>query len=868
MARRQERSPEYSAAGLLTTFAESYADGEVRALAQEPVQNAKDARYRDDMVHVEYRLLRRMDSDGTSIFHLTVTDRGTTGLCGETNPNRSDLKNASEDVLQELKWFHFERFFDSNKNSQQSGSRGWGKSIFLHCSKFPSKERSAMMLYDTLLQNKEYRLGHFTILDDEMRVLSRPLLNDVARQVVSAQIYVARNGKIKLPLDLKPLSEPGTRIVVPYLSKTSIEALRNGSLASWLQYLWWRQIADGRLTITLVDEEAGTSQTIVEPEWWQGEIWSSDATAPGGIHKLYKGCHIQMLENEELGSNCTVKRLALLYDANLRYQSVPDIGPDYSGIQIFRAGQCIETYRDFDLLPSKERLGIRAFVEFNENTDRRLREKEKAQHDGFRKSGIVKNPILPYLKDKVHKFADSIGLIKSQSLDDERSNEKFRRTSQFVFDKLLSKAMGDVPIENNGDTVAGETDKPWDVDVLLTYPNPKTSRVNWGEYIKNLRFVVNSRPEILRRNTRYALEWKAPGEKYVELWSRSPLKGIIDYGIQNRILIRDQVEEHHIICPEPGTYRIRAAVYEGRQLVAKKARRIHVEIDPPERQEKPYAVSISIENETAPGELRIENGDILRLQINGRNRTHDDVSGHLLLRMREGTILVSDKPFTMPGKPLGGDERRHKLHSLRLHVVRGEPGEAVQDNEFLTLALEPGRRVMQAYLLDGRNEMAHGSRTLHFESEPAQTQGGMPFEPFQVLSGTPPMWELRMEESKLRFAPDYPLFTALLQNSTPESFDGHNPFELEINVNGLLQWALEPLLEDKADPTRLESLRDAKPDLVDDDAWDWYMDCLSELETEMETYRLGQPVSPIDFALNWRKTVAAIHPILIPQENN
>lgn len=125
-----------------------------------------------------------------------------------------------------------------------------------------------------------------------------------------------------------------------------------------------------------------------------------------------------------------------------------------------------------------------------------------------------------------------------------------------------------------------------------------------------------------------------------------------------------------------------------------------------------------------------------------------------------------------------------------------------------------------------------------------------------------------MEESKLRFAPDYPLFTALLQNSTPESFDGHNPFELEINVNGLLQWALEPLLEDKADPTRLESLRDAKPDLVDDDAWDWYMDCLSELETEMETYRLGQPVSPIDFALNWRKTVAAIHPILIPQENN
>ena len=265
-------------------------------------------------------------------------------------------------------------------------------------------------------------------------------------------------------------------------------------------------------------------------------------------------------------------------------------------------------------------------------------------------------------------------------------------------------------------------------------------------------------------------------------------------------------------------------------------------------------MSISVENETSPGELRIENGDILRLQINGRNRTHEDLSGTLLLRMKEGTLLVSDHPFNMPGKPLGGDERRHRLHGMRLRVVRGEPGLSGRENGMLTLPLEPGRRVMQAYLLDEKGELAYGSRTLHFESEPAQTQGGMPFEPFQVRSGTPPMWELRMEESKLHFAADYPLHTALLQSSTHDSSDGHNPFELEINVNGLLQWALEPLLEDEADPTRVESLREAKPELVDDEAWDWYMDCLSELAAEMTNSRHGQSISPIDFALKWRKT--------------
>ena len=577
MSRAEERSPEYSAKGLLKTFADSYSDGEIRALAQEPVQNAKDARFRDEMVQVEYRLLRRMANDGRSVFHLTVMDRGTTGLCGETNPNRSDLKNASESVLQELKWFHFERFFDSNKNSQQSGSRGWGKSIFLHSSQFPSQERGAMMLYDTLLRDKEYRLGHFTILEDEMRVLSRPMLNDAARQAVSAQIYVARNGKINLPLGLEPLSEPGTRIIVPYLSEFAVRSLRDGSLASWLQYLWWRQIADGRLTITLVDEEAGGKpQTIVEPEWCG--LWAGDATSPGDIHRLYQGCYTQILRDKPLGKGCAVKRLALLYDANLREQTKQDNRPEYAGVQLFRAGQCIETYWDFDLIPSKEKAGIRAFVEFDEETERLLRDKEKAQHDGFRRSGVVKNPIIWFLRKRVHEFADGIGLIKNRDADDGESNERFLRTSQFVFDRLLSKALGDIPIENTGDTVADETDKPWDIDVLLNYPKPNTSRVDWGERITNIRFAVNSTPKTIRRNTRYTLEWQAPGEKYVELLSKSVMIGA-EYGLGYRVLSQHGVNDNHIICPEPGIYRIRAAVYEGKRLVAKKARRIHVEMD-------------------------------------------------------------------------------------------------------------------------------------------------------------------------------------------------------------------------------------------------------------------------------------------------
>ena len=761
-----------------------------------------------------------------------------------------------------MKWYHFERFFDSNKSSDAIGSRGWGKSIFLHCSDVPSQRRSAMIIYDTLLRDGEYRLSDITILDDNPGVRSSPLLDDVAQQAVSAQTYVTPDGNIKLPLALEPLSEPGTRVVVPYLSQPSIMALRDGSLACWLEYLWWRPIADGRLKITIVDKEQDTCQTIAEPEWWGGEIWSSEATALGEIHRLYQGCHIQILENVQLERDCTVRRLALFYDAKLRDQPIQDDGPDYYGIQMFRAGQSIETYWPSDLIPPKEKTGIRAFVEFDEITDRQLRRQEKAQHDGLYKRGIVKNPILPYLKEKLHEFAYGIGFIKSRDTNDEAPSEEERRTSQFVFDRLLSNAIGDVPDENLDNVAGGETEKPWEIDVLLSYPNPKTSRVDWGERISNIRFVVNSCPETLRRNTCYTLEWQAPGEKYVELWSKTPLKGVVHYGLGYQVLTQHEVQESHIVCPEPGVYRIRAAVYEGTRLVAKKARRVHLEMDPPERQENPYAVSISVENETTPGELRIESGDILSLQLNGRNRTHDGVYGLLHLRMKEGTILASNVRFTMPGKPLGDDDRRHMLHRMRIRLVRDELGEIPPENDIITVTLEPGRRVIQAYLLDDNDTLAFSTHTLYFESEPSRKTGGYPFELGKRENSSPPMWELKMEETKLYFAADYPLYTELPQKSASDSFKGHNAFMLEIMINGLLEWALEPLLEDDSDPTNLEVLLDSKDDLVDDAAWDSYMGRLSELATYMRQVKQGESISPIEFALKWRHTVAAVYQVL------
>ena len=586
MARKGYRAPGWSASGYLKIFEGSYGDGEIRTLAQEPVQNAKDARRGDEVVQVEYRLIPRMDNHGNRVYLLTVTDTGTTGLCGSTNPSERETASANDEERQQLKWYHFERLFDSNKNQLQSGSRGWGKTVFLKCSCIPNKRHSAMMAYDTLLEDGEYRFSDMTIWDDDFGVREQPLLNDEAREAVSAAAYTTSDENVKVSLSVDPLTDAGTRIIVPYVSESVVEAMRNGSLEGWLQYLWWWPIANDRLTITIVDEERVTKQVIREPKWWDGDIWSSDATEPGMIHRLHEGCHILICEDEALGKACKVKRLALLYDASMSQEAKPGSGPDYGGVQLLRAGQSIETFWDFDLIPPKHKAGFRAFVEFDVKTEAKLRERENTQHDRFRRSGIVKNQILPYLKDKAHDFATEIGLIEQGDRNDGVTSERFRRASQFVFARLLSKPLGDIPIESAGDTAAGGSERPWDVDILLSYPNPKTSRVNWGERISGIRFVVNSHPESLRRNTRCAIEWQAPGSKYEPLLTK-PFKIGPEYGLGQRILTRrEAVGRHEIVCPKAGVYRIRAAVYEGKKLVAKKARRIHVEMDPPVRQEK------------------------------------------------------------------------------------------------------------------------------------------------------------------------------------------------------------------------------------------------------------------------------------------
>ena len=224
---------------------DGYGMGPLRALAQEPVQNSKDAKCQSQ-VRVEYQLHKRSLGDGKECFLLTVTDRGTTGLQGAIL-SKEDRENRGLDLGTGENWAAFEgQGFTRKDQSDSLGSRGQGKSAFLYHSRPISSDGNPvdryLMLYDTLLTNGEYRFGVRYATPADM-VKEPPLLDDAARETLSSA-YHTGDGTV-VPLRLKPLEEPGTRVIVPFLSEEALLAVRNRELHHWLQRCWWRAIQIG-----------------------------------------------------------------------------------------------------------------------------------------------------------------------------------------------------------------------------------------------------------------------------------------------------------------------------------------------------------------------------------------------------------------------------------------------------------------------------------------------------------------------------------------------------------------------------------------------------------------------------------------------
>ncbi|MDE2777810.1 MAG: hypothetical protein OXI77_17935 [Chloroflexota bacterium] len=857
----------------VTNIIDGYKMGSMRALAQEPVQNALDAvREGCSTVEVEYRLLRRRDDDGKPCFLLTVSDKGTTGLRGDMVSNK-ELEARNYQLKPEENWAAFEAQGYTKENEDALGSRGQGKAAFLYHSHVPPGETRRMaMLYDTLLECGEYRLG-MRYARPVDQILSPPLLNAEAQAALQRDFFLL--GDLNVPLRLKPLCEVGTRVIIPFVAEEDALEFRPGSeLERWLQRSWWRAIQIGKLRIRVVDEDQQSETEIGVPKWWRDLPRENSPTPEGRWHDLPDGCRACVWGDLAFGNDYKFRRLVMLHSDSLTEDEIVRDHPEYSGIQVMRGLQWIETRgarQDFgDYIPPDKRPGFRGYVEFDKRTNSKLRAAENSQHDGFDARGS-KGEIVRELRAQLdactRKFSAEMGWETAPSITTQQVSQREKATLTRFVETFLNQNGRKL---GQASTKGGQegTRLLWDCNLDLDYPDPKSTRVDWGQSIRHVNVEVGFEPgEDLVGSADVILEWVDESGKAQELcrredavskqWGKDRVQNRFELG-DWQILRGKARQEQQIECSVPGECKLRAVVLYRAGRVKSASRTVYVQSEPPPPPEKnPVTLSISAVNISADDKKRIDHGEVLQLQINTKNRSVEDVNYCFTASFNaEDHAIARRQPITLEGTPAGELPIRQVILSEKRRLFDPEQNVPLPLDGVPTLNMpeSSGKYTISADLHDENDDVvAHASCPVYFQRDPGNARNNLPFEIEQQDQKA--MWLMNEDLDLLTYSGDYPLYKQMKEvQSQRSALQGRLAFIAEISANGLLEWALKP--KETGDDSHYDQLYDESRS---HDLWDALNRGLENLSRTAE--------SPIQFAQTWRETVAVMLDIFA-RENN
>ena len=822
---------------------DSYLMGPLRALAQEPVQNALDEKSAPQ-VRVEYRLHSRSTPDGIPYYLLTVTDSGTGGLKGLVlAPGQLDERGYQ--LNDGENWAAFEGQGFTEKSGGDLGTRGQGKSAFLYHSN-PSailkdgRERN-LILYDTFLADGEYRFG-MRYAQPADKIMSPPYYGDDAQLTVMTE-HPVEPGLI-VSLDLEPLTETGTRIIIPFVTQDAIAAIHNHELHSWLQRCWWRPIQTGRLEITVTDEHAHT-ELIHPPPWWENQSSTTTSTAT------------REYEDLPVGDNLSIKRVVVHYDPDLQPDEIPGYPPQYAGVQLLRGQQWIQTInvRDYDSVPAERRAGLRAFAEFDRKLEEKLKDSEKPQHESF----DGRYQYVPQIRQKIHQAIDDFAEL--QGWGKPAKTEQVSKQDQEHAADFLSTFVNPPKQTHSQKSAQAKLDTPlsynWRCDLSAQFPDPDSNRADWGQTINNVAATVTVEPTPANRWAKLSFELISHGSqtrtviqtKDIEVSDGSNIEQFGAFQI-----VQGHPHDRHLPCPEPGVYTLRVNLTHAGQRVDSASKRIYVQTDPPDPPEKqPYAVSIKVQNISNPQDKRTNSGDEILVHITAKNRTVSPATLELTASL-EDLLLCDKRVLNVPGTPAGdtpqvvtGTEDRLFLYNVTPPTT---PGRAVR--------LDPGKYTVRADLtIQGQYDpVAHASHAIFFEVSPAGQNPDLPFE-LQAIEdeGSHPMWDLRHtppDQWTLLYHARNPIYKELPeQPKTANKVAGRRSFITEVCAWGLLEWALYPL--QTSDASKIDLLKQNATNGAGDPLRDQYLEKLERLELD---YQQKGSNHPSEYDRLKRQTVA------------
>lgn len=357
-----------------------------------------------------------------------VEDHGTTGLTGD-NISQKDIKQ----MMAERKYLpakerlaRFSSMFNSGGNTTGSGLYGAGKSVYAVASE------EYTYYFDSLRDDCKYIAN----VNNCGQIMETALEGDAAKEFILEKTGLSDKKSV------------GTRIIIVSPKQELVEAIKDGSLVSFIQESWWRIIE--RLTddsaITVNGRPVSTPSSIKKaPHTY--ELPSPDFVSPG--HRV-KHFGLYVFKDDS----------------------------SWHGISYYRKGMKIGEI-DIKDVPKPVEGKYWGFIEVDELWEEELAEIEDKVHFGVSKGKkittqyqILKN----YCNNKFKSCMVDWGYIKDKESEDKKLKDELKGIAeelQDLFEKLKFEDLGKGPQKPTFDV-------RWQ---NIHYPEAETVRVTAGDTI-------------------------------------------------------------------------------------------------------------------------------------------------------------------------------------------------------------------------------------------------------------------------------------------------------------------------------------------------------------------------------------------------
>lgn len=781
--RTARRAADNNVVDVINTI-EAYGCGPIRALAQDPPQNSLDARRnKGKVVHVIYSLIERSTPDGEKMKILTITDSGTTGLDGPILSN-ADLTEREHrlgtlEIGQDENWAAFEANRYTKTGQEKLGSRGQGKYAYLYHSRHPVSQGGAdqmIILYDTLTTNesntKEYRLG-VRYHNPATKVIEPPFLGKEAEGIISTSY---EDDHFNIPLQLEPLTQLGTRIIIPFLSNEALEAIQNGELLHWLQSEWWRAIQKGDLRITLVDEIMGSLEEVSVLDRWNNEPWRRR----GSDYFIKENIDLPSRDKKDKAS-WRIKRIVL--SAGDQIDDLEDYPAQFNGIQLLRGGQWIVTLDPkeyLDLIPKEDRSGFCGFVEFEQKLEGELRAIEKPAHDGFDGRKPLYKEIKNVINGFVEKFSIEQGWFEETSRYDPRQ------------DDLITKITG----------ILGIWKSP---------PPPEVNSKNWS-------CVVKANERSYSWGEKVSISAICYGESAMKgkmIWFQpsliKPDGTIIDLPDNSSQRLNGRNEERSsagatfnellIQVPmfkETGRYKVAVDCYVDSDKVVTGSCSFYVNEEPPMPPQGVFVRIVASNKNSGKKEIPL-NGELF-WETYVRNNTENPIIGNLYVTIEDQPEILMIERVSIDGVAL--EERAQPVIFSGMRKVK-------------ELNLKEGKHKVLVSVddADGKTLASSYDIIVIGEGDDTQQEPELPFELYEEEDKQWPRWELQeprrsSDEYMLIYSGKNRIYQTL--RDSHRKYGNKYPAEnymMEIYCEAIIEWAYCEFTS-KGDEGRLQSLID------------------------------------------------------------